>query len=467
MSTIKKYIMPILLILFATMYPVIFMYCKNIAETSFCEVVGILVAYVLIGYGLLLLMGIVFRNFYIGTVASFFMVLFFLNYMIVQKGVTFIFPDLKYWHIVPIGIVVIIHITCTLKNKVKQEILQDTINISTLVIGVLILINFLPSIPKIVEKTNINKGATVITDSGTKQEKSNIYWLLFDEAASFETIKQYYGYDPEIERLFLRNLGFNISETSSNDCGNTHAVLTNCLNLEYIVSSEMDYAEMEAYLYNPAMVKVLNEQGYTINGIGDTNWLNINSITSRMEKEAQTVEGYNMKGVILANSVFKPFFEFNGTKSAKLIRETLDYLQDKENIKKDQAQFNFMYLCCPHQPFLFDENGDDVAAANYNNWDDDQYYLGQYKFTMKEMMKIITNIIENDPNSIIVIESDHGPRFKAGIPEDEKLRVLNSVYYKGIKDDSFEGKSAVNTWRLLFNKEFGYSFKEVEVGVGE
>ena len=215
------------------------------------------------------------------------------------------------------------------------------------------------------------------------------------------------------------------------------------------------------------MLKVLNEQGYSLRGIGDTAWLGIESASVSSKAVAQTVEGYDANLVALQNTIIAPFVQYDGTASAKVILGTFEYIKDEKNITPNSATFNIVYVCAPHQPFLFDENGKSVQATNYNNWNDPRYYLGQYVYVMNEISQLADIIVRNDPDSVIIIASDHGPRFKEGMPYEDKLSVLNAVYYRGEDISEIEGKSGVNTLRTILDKLFDYGFQDLEVRDGE
>jgi len=100
-----------------------------------------------------------------------------------------------------------------------------------------------------------------------------------------------------------------------------------------------------------------------------------------------------------------------------------------------------------------------------------KYYLGQYIFATEKMREIAELLVENDPNSIIIIQSDHGARassdpdlFLEIFPLEDVSNIFNAVYYKGEKLD-IEGLSGVNTLRLVLNKAFTERFDMLEVPV--
>ncbi len=69
------------------------------------------------------------------------------------------------------------------------------------------------------------------------------------------------------------------------------------------------------------------------------------------------------------------------------------------------------------------------------------------------------SIVKEDPNSIIIIMSDHGMRdhMKWGIKDEDVVNTLNMVYFRGEKIENYNGLCAVNSWRLILNKAFGFS----------
>ena len=82
---------------------------------------------------------------------------------------------------------------------------------------------------------------------------------------------------------------------------------------------------------------------------------------------------------------------------------------------------------------------------------------------MKKIQEVVTQIIKNDPNSIIIIASDHGPRFNKEVPDEKKKNVLQAVYYKGETVTEWEGLSSVNTLRSILAKQFDIDLDLVEV----
>ena len=69
-----------------------------------------------------------------------------------------------------------------------------------------------------------------------------------------------------------------------------------------------------------------------------------------------------------------------------------------------------------------------------NVYDDKTGYLDQLKFVNKKIKEVVEIILKQNPNSVIIIQGDHGSAFNLGWknPSDNALRermsILNSYY---------------------------------------
>jgi len=87
---------------------------------------------------------------------------------------------------------------------------------------------------------------------------------------------------------------------------------------------------------------------------------------------------------------------------------------------------------------------------------------------------LVTEIIKNDPNSIIILQSDHGYRYPdflknlynidiydMSVESPYMRNILNAVYYQGqfIDIDNYSG---INTVRTVLNKLLNTDFEMIE-----
>lgn len=459
---IRKWLYSACLVLLAALYPVIFTYAQNVAEVDFVEVLPLVFWYPAVGLTLWAVLSLTTKSPSRSALSAVLLVFFLSNYMLIQKVVQMVFADLKYWHILPIGLFLLGHVIYLL-YRFREEIFGEIVPVGALVMVALLLINLVPAAPTILQKMAADSKDASVSDAVEVADQPNIYWLVFDECASFSVAENFYQYSDKTNYNKLVSQGFYVSDTSRNEATDTHRVMTNCVNLDYVVDPSMDPVEIEMHRDDPLLYQVLRERGYTLRGIGDTQWMYIDSLTTEIKDAGETADGVGVVEMQLRNSVIAPFLSDSRRETAKLVLDTLDYYQNPDNITPNRSQFNFLYVCSPHVPFLFDEEGNDVAAANYNNWDDPKFYLGQYRFIMDQIVEITETIIEQDPQSVIIVQSDHGPRHSAGLTFEDKTSVLNCVYYMGEDISQIEGKSAVNTLRIVLNRLLGCDFEEVPV----
>jgi hypothetical protein len=145
------------------------------------------------------------------------------------------------------------------------------------------------------------------------------------------------------------------------------------------------------------------------------------------------------------------------TDRLSLLKQAVDIV--KENTEK--SKFVFFYFMGPHEPFIFDENGDTVAYENMHNWTDTRYYTAQLGFLSKKIDKLVDTILEKDPNAVVLIQSDHGARAFRGIQEKEQRACLNNLYLYGQHVD-IEGLAALNTLRLALKHTLGLKLELLE-----
>jgi phosphoglycerol transferase MdoB-like AlkP superfamily enzyme len=138
-------------------------------------------------------------------------------------------------------------------------------------------------------------------------------------------------------------------------------------------------------------------------------------------------------------------------------------ISDLLRISRLTNQFVFLHLLLPHTWFRYLADGTDQSIFNIENYKDKQVYLEQYKYTTQRIQSLIQNLLNETPDSVIILQSDHGMRY-ADQPfakkEDinrESHYILNAVYmpngdYDGLKDDM----ENVDTFKILLTKIQSY-----------
>lgn len=440
--------------LLAWIFPVLFLYFQNVKETAFRE--AFIPCGILLGCGIVaFLLGLViFRSLSSASVFSLLLGILLGNFALVLKVIQMLIPSVRYWHLMYVGVIVIVLLCVFLRKKNFEKEVQS---IAAIVLAGLIALNLITAAPTILQRISeasnqTQQNAQMAGES--EDEKRNIYYLLCDEYASFAQMEQEFQFDNAEFKTALQKLGFNISETSRNDCSETVVVMANMMQLDYVATTGNTSVELENLTKNGRLQEILTEQGYTLRGVGDTEWLGIEGSVESSDG-AKTADGTNLTLLALKKSFLYPFAEPNRNEQAQAIVQSFDDLNSMA-IDPNSGVFTMFYVSAPHHPYLLDKNGNMTTPDKWANDDlgsNNDAYLGMVMYVNNRVVPAVTRIVEQDPDSIIVLCSDHGNRFGA-VTEEMKSRILNVVYYGGEEITELEGLSGVNTLRCILNREF-------------
>lgn len=455
-ATGTKVKLPFLAVFFVSSFPAIFLYCQNADEAGFSEIVPVILLFSGIDAALFLIFSISTKSIEKSSIITSFFMLIITNFSFVENIIRNMFPKLKYWHIIPIVIILGLNTACFFSKYLTKNIANDFSKVICLVFGSLILFNFMFNIPKIisyVQAQQLLKKTEVIQNQDQINQGSdlpNIYLLIFDEYANFSQIEKYYFYkNNDLEDFLIQN-NFLISYNSHNESILTQTVVTNLLNIDYLVDDYTFSSEAEVLRKKGNIFKLMKEHGYKVNVLEMEDFLGGHLPSfEKKRKMASTINNESLMDLCIKRSVFYPFMKSSSSKRLDKLFFMEKYLSDYKNIPLDST-FTLAYFAFPHQPFLVDENGNRISKSQSANWENNQVYLGQYKYATKIMISILDNIIENDSNCIIFLQSDHGAR-KAQFPIEVKSNPLNAVYYYGEKNLDIEGYSTLNTIRLVLS----------------
>ena len=136
---------------------------------------------------------------------------------------------------------------------------------------------------------------------------------------------------------------------------------------------------------------------------------------------------------------------------------------------------NFCIFWCDyaHFPFVLDEDGNLIANEDSRNIGD---YPAQHRFTAKVLLNLVDMILAEDPDAVIVLQSDHGLHGnseeafeeyfgKEGIELDLWNQVMSAIrvpeeYKNG--EEEYALKSPLNISRYLVNNFVGENYEYLE-----
>ena len=447
------------------LYPVLFLYAQNVKETSLKDCLYSLSLMVICS---LLSLGIgkicfIKTDFKIAVVFSAFLGIIGGNYKLVLDGIQKVIPQVRYWHLALIAIFLIILICKLVLYKNCQGTVCFIIGI---VFSVLVFFNILITIPTNIKKISTQSIELEQVKTDISSSKSNIYYLLCDEYASFAQLEKDFGYDNNYLKSELEQMKFYISQTSRNDTSATTIVMSNIMSMDYVATYDTITEERDVMMNTGKLHSVLRANGYKEIGIGDTEWLGIPGTISN-DNISKDADGKNFTEIAMEKSFLFPLYRHNYTAAAEEIRDTFVALKELD-IVPNSGLFTLFYVSCPHHPYFFKADGSTNSTEAMVN-DDGSHpdsYIGQVEYTNNQIIPAIKRIIEKDPDSIIILCSDHGNRF-GNITADMETRILNAIYYKGEIVSDFEGLSGLNTIIYVLNRENNLNIEYVPLPRGE
>lgn len=472
-NTRSNYIISITAYTMTTLYPCLFIYFNNAGEASFKDIIGISLAFLLMASVIYLIGGIIFKSVNKAAITTTLVMLFFMNFALIETGITKIFPMLYYWHIILILFFLLLHIGYLI-YRTKDTLLMRQVNlIIALAFTGLILLNATMSLPTIFQKMTF-KGVEPNSSQGIvsiMKKTPNVYFFLFDEYGGLDCLERYCNYDNSDFLKSLQARGFNISSHSTNNTVSTTVAIPNLLNYSLVNNEEMLESEKRKQLINPAIYTLMRKNGYKINTIDYKNFIDQSSSDFRFNYTGD-YDSESASDLICMKTAIYPLIGIKGYGQLLVLNNAFEYSKASSSIQSGNL-FTLGYFQFPHAPYFVDADGKELDSFEMDNVKDSRYYLGQVKYLNGKIIDMVDAIMKNDPQSIIIIQSDHGFRqplhlLRYGI-ETENLEfeyrymssILNGVYYKGEKLD-IEGKSGVNTLRMVLNRLFKTDLQMIE-----
>ena len=464
-------------------FPVLFLYAHNISETAANQIWLPMAASVIFTLLLGAILSVILRDVVKAGVATvIFLFLFFSYgrfYELLEKWGVFV-PS--HWYLIPVLLLVWGY--CIYLIKKSKWNFRNATNVLNIVAIVLIAINLfniaaheirMARLPSSDLHRQESTTATAI-DSAKLRNLPDIYYIILDEYARSDTMLEYYNYDNSQFTESLKQMGFFIAYSSETPAPETYESFASSLNMSYEYVTQPKEIVYQKVADNE-VVNFLKSKGYKYIYFG--NWYEL----GRWKVMADTYYNFytgagggllttEFSDALWQTTMLRPFarqimkseYERNNR------RGVLDVL---ENLKKmprmNGPKFVFCHLMCPHIPFMFGPNGEYIDSANWYNFKDRQFYLGQYIFISREIEDTVRHILkESSVAPIIILQSDHGLRLRWGenspdIGKNEWKKILNAYYLPGNGEEKlWESISPVNSFRVIFNHYFNTDYPLLE-----
>jgi hypothetical protein len=253
----------------------------------------------------------------------------------------------------------------------------------------------------------------------------DIYYIVVDAYARDDILKDIYRFDNSDFLSYLAEKGFYVANESVANYPQTSLSLSSSLNLMYLdpvvdrLGTETDDREpLRMMIKHNRVIKHLRDAGYTVlafeSGYEDSALRGADVYMT--PPNLWDLSGFQEALITLTPlSIFeKTWFDFRRDR----VEYAFDHMADATQF--DGPTFTFVHVLVPHWPFIFDEDGRSIQPpksigmrADYAYEAFTELYRDQLVFVNKQMQMTIDEILSqsSDP-PIIVLQADHGPDAK-------------------------------------------------------
>jgi hypothetical protein len=313
--------------------------------------------------------------------------------------------------------------------------------------------------------------------------KPDIYYIVLDGYARSDMMKTLYGFDNERFLNRLKTHGFFVARDSRANYCQTPLCMASALNCNYLepsaTSSHTTQSVLKELIGKNTVVKTLRKYGYQFvsfsTGFDQTDHPDADLYLSPNPPLTE-FQWLLISTTPLATMLHRP----SDINPYQLSRKRTLFLLDRlpEIAKMPAPTFTFAHIVCPHPPFVFGEQGEDVSPYGkmYRLTDGEQFrhfygdretyiqgYRKQAAFITAQVERVIDQILANSPQQpIIIIQSDHGSGMELNTSSmersdlQERMSILNAYYLPDGGDAALYGTiTPVNSFRIVLNKYFG------------
>lgn len=302
----------------------------------------------------------------------------------------------------------------------------------------------------------------------------DIYYLVFDRYTSNSVLKSAYGFDNSEFLDGLRKLGFYVAENSRCNYAGTFLSLASTLNLSDLdafqqeAANSSDRTAVYRQLQNFKVQRYLHSSGYHYVHLGS--WWS----PTRSNRYADSNIEYGPRPSefvlgILRTTLAAPFLHGLNRSLMQKQRILFKFTRMDSLVSELGPKFVFLHMLSPHDPYLFDRNGNTLTPAKVAGRSEGENYIDQLQFLNTKILSLVARIQETSPRPpVILVTSDEGlalPEISGHnviTPETalQRTGILNAYYLPGVDTSGlYSSITPVNSFRLVFNLYFGAHYE--------
>ncbi len=306
-------------------------------------------------------------------------------------------------------------------------------------------------------------------------ERPDIYFILLDGYARADVLAQYYGFDNSPFLDGLKRRGFQVSDAGNSNYNWTFLSLAATLNMDYLQSLMGDDlaaqgGDREAtyrLLRDNRAARFLRARGYRFIHLQST-WGGTGS-NPYADEFLPCGGGLFRDDFVLAVADASWLRALGSSATMDIAQCHLHNFDTLAGLAGAPGpKFVVAHFVPPHHPYLFDRAGNVLRNATLSNqfefqkqlWEQRDAYRDQLVYVNARIEAVIAQLIAGSARTpVILLQSDHGPNLRRGIPAVEQHRIrlanLSAVLLPGAPPDLMPADATpVNLFRRVFDQYF-------------
>lgn len=309
--------------------------------------------------------------------------------------------------------------------------------------------------------------------------KPDVFYIILDQMAGRDGLKEYLQYDDDWFYSELEKRGFYLSKKSLSNYPITRLSLASSLNMSYLDkyqtasgSDKKNWTMMNKLARDNQTARLFKRQGYHY-VLVDSGFAASNNSNITDEIKSGTFSDFFSERILRSTivSLFPGAEEAIMSFARNRILNQFDYLQKME--KCNTPKFVFTHILSPHEPYLFNANGEPVyfpGGRCDHQWTTEtrKAYLAQVEFIQKKTLATIDVMLAKNPDAIFVLQGDHGTHCSDYVSEhspsdnllNERYSILNAYKVPSIIQARLaKDIEPVNSFVVILNGLFDYGIE--------
>jgi hypothetical protein len=303
----------------------------------------------------------------------------------------------------------------------------------------------------------------------------DIYYIVPDDYARTDVLKEDLGYDNSQFIRELENRGFVIPEQGRSPYSDSESNMASALNLDYLTRfATVVGAESENTLIVTQVLED-NRVAHFLEALG-YQYIHIDSDNTTYPGNNPSISPIaapdNLTYLWLRASILRAFgggFGFSDNASDERFRRSVLAAFDRLKAMPEipGPKFVFFHTLIPHDPYVFGPQGErvtfpDPSDDRLGSQEGVAFFVGQLRYSNQLLLESVDEILAQSKSPpIIIIQGDEG--FQAN-PETFGEEAMRDIRLKGLSAFYLPGKDVsnlpqnlnnANTFRYLFDLYFG------------